>query len=153
MPAGMKAKRSKSKPPTSNNHAIIPDPRAMMAGPHNSPFLFWNFAVELPTVRKQPVSEHSAPRALGAHPANHDDATARPLAGNPKEIPTHAPQQRNQGATIHPFLKWAGGKRWFVQDCPELLPLSYGRYLEPFLGSAAVYFHMRPRAALLSTKR
>ena len=50
----------------------------------------------------------------------------------------------------NPFLKWAGGKRWLVksQFLPEIG--SFFRYLEPFLGSAAMFFHMRPASALLS---
>lgn len=55
-----------------------------------------------------------------------------------------------QDAVVHPFLKWAGGKRWFVQSLAGLLPSTYRRYIEPFLGSAAVFFHMKPAAALLS---
>ena len=49
-----------------------------------------------------------------------------------------------------PFLKWAGGKRWLVANHPHLFPAHYSRYIEPFLGSGAVYFHLRPRSALLT---
>jgi len=51
---------------------------------------------------------------------------------------------------IKPFLKWAGGKRWLTSS--GVLPDAgqYKRYIEPFLGSAAVYFHLQPRAAILS---
>lgn len=48
-----------------------------------------------------------------------------------------------------PFLKWAGGKRWFVQKHAHLLPTSYARYIEPFLGSGSVFFYLRPNVALL----
>jgi DNA adenine methylase len=48
-----------------------------------------------------------------------------------------------------PFLKWPGGKRWFVAEHAHLLPTTYERYIEPFLGSGAVYFHLEPRKALL----
>jgi DNA adenine methylase len=48
-----------------------------------------------------------------------------------------------------PFLKWPGGKRWFVTRHAALLPATHGRYIEPFLGSGAVYFHLNPRRALL----
>jgi len=34
-----------------------------------------------------------------------------------------------------PFLKWPGGKRWFVRQFSGLLPKQFNRYLEPFLGS------------------
>lgn len=48
-----------------------------------------------------------------------------------------------------PFLAWAGGKRWFVQRHACLLPITYGRYIEPFLGAGSVFFHLQPDEALL----
>lgn len=50
---------------------------------------------------------------------------------------------------IAPFLRWPGGKRWFAGRYAHLIPRFSGRYIEPFLGSGAVYFHLRPRKALL----
>lgn len=50
---------------------------------------------------------------------------------------------------INPFLKWAGGKRWFVQKHANLFPKTYERYIEPFLGGGAVYFHLQPKDAIL----
>ncbi len=50
---------------------------------------------------------------------------------------------------LTPFLKWPGGKRWFVCNYAELLPRKYGTYIEPFLGAGSVYFHLQPRVALL----
>ena len=55
----------------------------------------------------------------------------------------------DQRPIIVPFLKWAGGKRWLVSNHPELFPESFDTYLEPFLGSGAVYFHLQPDAAIL----
>ena len=49
-----------------------------------------------------------------------------------------------------PFLKWAGGKRWLVYYHHDIFPCSYNRYIEPFLGSGAVFFHLQPRNAILS---
>lgn len=49
-----------------------------------------------------------------------------------------------------PFLKWAGGKRWLVSSHIDLFPLEYNRYIEPFVGSGAVYFTMNPKEAILS---
>jgi DNA adenine methylase len=51
--------------------------------------------------------------------------------------------------SLKPFLKWAGGKRWFVTNHADILPNDYNRYIEPFLGSGAVYFHLNPRLAIL----
>lgn len=49
-----------------------------------------------------------------------------------------------------PFLKWAGGKRWLVQRYSDLLPRKYNTYIEPFVGSGAVFFYLRPQHAILS---
>jgi DNA adenine methylase len=49
-----------------------------------------------------------------------------------------------------PFLKWAGGKRWLTAQYTDLLPDNFDRYIEPFLGSGAVFFHLRPKSAVLS---
>ena len=54
-----------------------------------------------------------------------------------------------QPLKVKPFLKWAGGKRWFVARWPQLLPTRMRTYIEPFLGSAAVFFHLCPPRAVL----
>jgi DNA adenine methylase len=51
---------------------------------------------------------------------------------------------------VLPFLKWAGGKRWLTSAHPELLEIAFDRYIEPFLGSAAVFFHLAPKKSILS---
>jgi len=50
---------------------------------------------------------------------------------------------------LKPFLKWAGGKRWFVNNYSNLLPKRYNIYIEPFLGSGAVFFFLCPERAFL----
>ncbi|MEZ0300004.1 MAG: DNA adenine methylase [Candidatus Methylacidiphilales bacterium] len=52
--------------------------------------------------------------------------------------------------TILPFLKWPGGKRWFVASHSHLLPRTFNRYIEPFLGGGSVFFHLKPARSLLS---
>ncbi len=54
--------------------------------------------------------------------------------------------------SVVPFLKWAGGKRWLTNKYARLLPDTFETYIEPFLGGAAVYFHLRPDKAVLSDK-
>ena len=51
--------------------------------------------------------------------------------------------------SIKPFLKWAGGKRWFVQRHSDLLPKTFNRYIEPFLGGGSVFFYLQPKKSLL----
>lgn len=51
---------------------------------------------------------------------------------------------------ITPFLKWAGGKRWLTGKIDDYLPESYNNYIEPFLGSGAVFFSLEPKLSILS---
>jgi len=41
-----------------------------------------------------------------------------------------------------PFLKWAGGKQPFLRRFGDRIPAFRGQYIEPFLGSGAVLFHV-----------
>ncbi|MFH1024633.1 MAG: DNA adenine methylase [Planctomycetota bacterium] len=49
-----------------------------------------------------------------------------------------------------PFLKWAGGKGQLLTQFSEYFPKSYSRYLEPFVGSGAVFFHLQPDRSFLA---
>jgi len=49
-----------------------------------------------------------------------------------------------------PFLKWTGGKRWLTSEIEQLVPENYGRYIEPFVGGGAIFFHLHPWPATLS---
>ena len=51
---------------------------------------------------------------------------------------------------LAPVLKWPGGKRSLVPTIERFLDGSYERLVEPFCGGAALFFHLRPRAALLA---
>ena len=52
---------------------------------------------------------------------------------------------------VQPFLKWPGGKRWLVPTLLELIGSQEIRtYREPFLGGGALFFALRPQAAVLS---
>lgn len=50
---------------------------------------------------------------------------------------------------MQPFLKWAGGKRWLVQQGLPV-PTVYQRLVEPFAGGAAVFFALQPKRAVLA---
>lgn len=51
---------------------------------------------------------------------------------------------------VSPFLKWAGGKRWLAEKHIARFPAVRNRYLEPFLGSASIFFKLDPANAILS---
>src|SRR5215510_13305904 len=43
---------------------------------------------------------------------------------------------------VRPLLKWAGGKRQLLPALAEHYPPSFSRYVEPFVGSGAVFFDL-----------
>lgn len=52
--------------------------------------------------------------------------------------------------TLAPFLRWAGGKRWLIKKDNNIAPLEFNNYIEPFLGSAAVFFSMPHKPFIIS---
>lgn len=53
-----------------------------------------------------------------------------------------------------PFLKWAGGKQRLLIQYQPFLPAraEVSSYFEPFIGSAALFFHWQPEQAILSDR-
>lgn len=52
--------------------------------------------------------------------------------------------------SVRPFLRWAGSKRKLVPELSSYWSGSYDRYLEPFMGSACLFFAVEPSRAVLS---
>lgn len=54
---------------------------------------------------------------------------------------------------LKPFLRWAGGKQTRIKHIAKFLPI-FNReeytYIEPFMGAASLFFHVKPRNAILS---
>ena len=77
---------------------------------------------------------------------------------NASQFPaTKLPTEKSELETPHsrPFLKWAGGKTQLLSQLAPFYPAkgSVKRYIEPFLGSGAVFFHFKamvePKSAIL----
>lgn len=49
-----------------------------------------------------------------------------------------------------PFLKWVGGKTQLLEQLQPLLPATFRRYFEPFVGGAALFFDLRAKDRLLA---
>lgn len=62
----------------------------------------------------------------------------------PARRPGHAPV----GENARPILKWAGGKRQLLPALRRFYPPQFDRYVEPFLGSGAVFLDCHNRGLL-----
>ena len=51
---------------------------------------------------------------------------------------------------MHPFVKWAGGKKQLLDKLYNRTPNSFGTYYEPFIGGGAMLFDLRPEKAVVS---
>lgn len=50
---------------------------------------------------------------------------------------------------MKPIIKWPGGKSREIDKIEHLIP-EFGRYIEPFFGGGALYFHLAPKAAAIN---
>lgn len=51
---------------------------------------------------------------------------------------------------VKPFVKWAGGKSQLLAELTRRLPRKFRRYMEPFVGGGALFFHLCPALAYLA---
>ena len=51
---------------------------------------------------------------------------------------------------LQPFTKWTGGKRQLLPVIRELMPKTYNRYFEPFVGGGALFFDLAPKNAVIN---
>ena len=49
-----------------------------------------------------------------------------------------------------PIIKWAGSKRQLLPELRARIPHRFGRYIEPFLGSGALFLDLLPNEAILN---
>ena len=50
---------------------------------------------------------------------------------------------------IAPLLRWSGSKAKLLPALENSAPKNYQNYIEPFAGSAALYFKIQPKASIL----
>src|SRR5947208_694046 len=53
-------------------------------------------------------------------------------------------------AGIAPLLRWAGSKRKLIPQLLRHVPEGFDRYIEPFGGSACLFFALRPDRAIIA---
>jgi len=51
---------------------------------------------------------------------------------------------------MKPVLKYGGGKAREIKEFERYIPKDYERYIEPFFGGGAVYFHLMPEQAIIN---
>ena len=51
---------------------------------------------------------------------------------------------------MNPVLKYRGGKSREIPRFLQYIPDDFNRYIEPFFGGGAVYFHLEPENAIIN---
>lgn len=59
---------------------------------------------------------------------------------------------QNHAGSSTPLLKWPGGKRALVKHILALMPASFKRYYEPFVGGGALFFALNSDESVLADK-
>ena len=80
---------------------------------------------------------------VGVQTGGADDGVLMPMKN--ASVPKFGPNQAS-----HPVLRWAGSKRRIATVLGSHTPKLYKRYIEPFVGSGALYFHLQPEFAILA---
>lgn len=50
---------------------------------------------------------------------------------------------------MNPLIKWPGGKSGEINKFEKLIP-KFDRYIEPFFGGGALFFHLKPQIAMIN---
>lgn len=51
---------------------------------------------------------------------------------------------------VSPVVKWVGGKRQLLSEIEPFIPENISTYVEPFIGGAALLFHLQPKKAVIN---
>ena len=52
--------------------------------------------------------------------------------------------------SLHPLIKWVGGKAQLLVKLRSMMPKEYHTYFEPFIGGAALYCNICPNSAVIN---
>lgn len=52
--------------------------------------------------------------------------------------------------TLHPFVKWVGGKTQLLPKLKLFMPIKFNNYFEPFVGSGSLLFDIKPKIATIN---
>jgi DNA adenine methylase len=72
----------------------------------------------------------------------------RPVPAEPSS-PASGSTPSERGSAGQPFLRWAGSKRKLIHRLSKYWSGAYSRYVEPFAGSACLFFELGPSQAVL----
>jgi DNA adenine methylase len=74
----------------------------------------------------------------------HIPKSPRRLRANDEQLPIAA-VEAVAPEEAQPFLKWVGGKTQLLGQFDQFFPGQISRYIEPFAGGGAVFFHLKHR--------
>ena len=93
-----------------------------------------------PDQRSAPKSRYRIRRKIPAPSLRKPEGSGK-LSDEQLAMPFVVPKRFE----AQPFLKWAGGKASLLRQLEEFFPHEIDRYIEPFLGGGAVFFHLKHR--------
>lgn len=53
-------------------------------------------------------------------------------------------------SSVHPLVKWIGGKSQLIVKLRSMLPTKFNTYYEPFVGGAALFCNLCPKSAVIN---
>lgn len=72
------------------------------------------------------------------------------MTRSPDRVAAQDDQATRTSQQPSPFLRWAGSKRQLVPQLASFWRPSFIRYVEPFMGSACLFFSIQPKTAVLN---
>lgn len=63
---------------------------------------------------------------------------------------TNSKELLDNRVTLHPFVKWAGGKTQLLDKLYSLKPKEFNTYFEPFVGGGSFFLSLAPRKAVIN---